>query len=123
MINVQLKSKEFNMTPDIENYIREKLETLENHIDIGEDENILAEVEFERSTHHRKGDVFRVEVNLSYKGRLIRAESTKHDPRIAIDDVRQQLDKRITRSKGRSFDLLKRGGRKLKNLLRKNNNA
>jgi len=109
------------MTPDIKSYVREKLEALENHIDLGGEETALAEVEFQRSTHHKKGEVFRVEVNLSFKGEMFRAESTKHDPRVAIDDVRKELDKRIRRKKGRRENLLKRGGRRLKELLRKNN--
>jgi ribosomal subunit interface protein len=123
MVNISIKSTDFNMTPDIEAYVREKLESLEKHVDLGGEENLLAEVEFQRSKHHKKGDVFRVEVNLSFKGKVIRSESKKHDPRVAIDDVRKQLDKRIRRSKGKRFDLLKRGGRKLKNLLYKNDNA
>lgn len=121
MVNVSIKSTEFNMTPDIEGYAREKFESLEKHIDLNGEEDILAEIEFERSTHHKKGEVFRVEANISFKGQMVRAEATRHDPRVAIDDVRQQLDKRIRRSKGRRFDLIKRGGRKLKNLLRRNN--
>lgn len=123
MVNISIKSTDFNMTPDIESYVREKLGTLEKHIDLHGEENLLAEVEFQRSTHHKKGEVFRVEVNLSFKGKVVRAESTKHDPRVAIDDVRQQLDKRVRRSKGKSFDLLKRGGRKLKSLLRRSHDA
>jgi ribosomal subunit interface protein len=121
MINVNIKSTNFNMTPDIESMIRGKLDLVEKHLEVS-DENPLAEVEIERLTHQKKGEVFRAEVNLSYKGKVIRAENTDFDIRNAIENVRQQVEKRIRRGKGKRFDIFKKGARQLKRLLRRGGN-
>lgn len=118
MININIKTTNFNMTPDIDEMIREKLGLVERFLEIKE-ETPLAEVEIERSAHQKKGEVFRCEVNFSFKGNVIRVEQTDFDIRNAIEKVRRQLEKRIRRSKGKRFDLFKAGGRQLKKLLRR----
>lgn len=118
MININIKTTNFNMTPDIESFTREKISLVERFLEI-RDEIPLAEVEIEKSTHHKKGEVFRAEINFSYKGRVIRVEQTDFDVRNAIEKVRQQLEKRIRRGKKKSFDLFRAGGRQLKRLLRR----
>lgn len=122
MINTNIKSTNFNMTPDIEELIREKINLIDRLLEIQGDEVALAEVEVERSAHHKKGEVFRCEANLSFKGKVIRAEVTNFDIRNAIDGVRQELEKRVRRGKGRQFDLFKKGARQLKRLLRRGGN-
>lgn len=121
MININIKTTNFNMTPDIEEMIKEKIYLVEKFIDSTE-EIPLAEIEVERSAHQKKGEVFRAEINFSYKGNVIRVEHKDFDIRNAIEKVRRQLEKRIRRSKGRRFDLIKAGGRKLKRLIRRKNN-
>lgn len=106
------------MTPDIEELIREKISLVERLIDLPE-ETPIAEVEIARSTHHKKGEVFKAEVNLSFKGKLIRAVVKEYDVRNAIDGVRQELEKRIRRGKGKRMDLFKKGARQLKKILRR----
>jgi ribosomal subunit interface protein len=119
MININIKSKNFNMTPDIEDFIRDKIILVERFLDLQGDEVALAEVEIEKSTRHRKGEVFRAEVNLSFKGKVIRAENTHYDVRNAVEEVRQELEKRIRRGKGKRFDLFKRGARRIKNIFKR----
>lgn len=122
MINISIKSTDFNMTPDINDLIREKISLVERFLELKGDEVALAEVEVQRSTHHKKGEVFRCEVNLSFKGKVIRAETKHFDVRNAIEDLRQQLEKRIRRGKGKRFDVFKKGARRLKSLLKRGNN-
>lgn len=110
------------MTPDINDLIREKISLVERFLELKGDEVALAEVEVQRSTHHKKGEVFRCEVNLSFKGKVIRAETKHFDVRNAIEDLRQQLEKRIRRGKGKRFDVFKKGARRLKSLLKRGNN-
>jgi len=109
------------MTPDIDEMIRDKVGLVERFIDLHGNETALAEVEVERSTHHKKGEVFRIEINLSFKGRVIRVETNNFDARNAIEEARQELEKQIRRSKGKRFDIFKKGARKLKKLMRMGN--
>ena len=119
MININIKSTDFNMTPDIEGLIREKIGLVERFLDLVGDEVALVEVEVQRSKHHKTGEVFRCEANLSFKGRVIRVEDKNFDIRNAIENVRQQLEKRVRRGKGKSFDIFKKGARQLKRLMRR----
>jgi ribosomal subunit interface protein len=111
------------MTPDVEEHIRSKVLLVEKFLQHYQDENILVECEVDRSTHHKKGDVFRVEFNLSVKGKLYRSEVTSSDVRAAADDAKDQLEKQIRRSKTKRFELFEKGARTIKNILRRNNNG
>lgn len=120
-MNINIKSTNFNMTPDIEEYITSKMNAVEKFLSIDETEQVLVEFEVERSTHHKKGDVFRAEANLTIKGTMYRAESDKSDVRAAIDSVKDQIEKQIRRSKTKRFEMFEKGARAIKNMLRKNN--
>ena len=84
------------------------------------DESIFAEVELAKTTeHHKKGDIFMAEVNLTMPGRLIRAVAEKWDLRVAIDAVKDDLQREITMSKEKNISLYRRGARLFKKLLRR----
>lgn len=123
MMNIQIKSTNFIMTPDIEEYITSKVSLVEKFLQINEGENVLVHCEVEQSTHHKKGEVYRVEVNLSVKGKLYRSEETNIDVRSAVDIAKDQLEKQIRRSKTRRFELFEKGARAIKSILRRNNNG
>lgn len=74
----------------------------------------LCEVEFEKVAEHKKGKLYRVEVNLTINGTLHRAEATEETFEVAIDEVKNELDKEIRRSKDKRDSLIKRAGRNLK---------
>lgn len=99
----------------LQTLVEQKLATLEKFI--GEAPT-LCEVEFERVTNSQSGNIFRVEVNLDVNGKFYRAEATMDSFEKAIDEVRDELDKEMRRSRDKEDTLLKRGGRKLKEMLR-----
>lgn len=107
------------MTPDVEEYIRSRMLSVGTFLERREDDEVLVEFEVERSTHHKKGDVFHAESNLTHKGQLFRACSNKFDIRVAIDDVRNQTEKQIRRSRTKRFELVKQGARAIKGMLRR----
>ena len=122
MININIKSTKFNMTPDIKDLIQEKINLVEKFINLKEQEEVFADVEIFRSSHHKKGEIFKCEINLRFKGRVFRVVSKDYDIRIAIEDARSELEKQIRRGKGKRFDVFKKGARKLKELIRRENN-
>ncbi len=121
MINTHIKSTNFNMSPSIEDYITSKVSGLEKFLHVTSDEVILAECEVAKSTHHKKGDVFTAEINLTVKGKLKRSVATSSDVRKAIDSAKDQLEAQILRSKSKRFELYEKGARVIKSILRKNN--
>lgn len=65
-------------------------------------------VEFEKVGAHQQGRIHRVEANLSVNGTLYRAEATEDSFEKAIDEVRNELDKELRRSKDKRTSLVKR---------------
>jgi ribosomal subunit interface protein len=118
-MNIHIKSTNFTMTPDIEGLIRSKMSSVRKFIQLAADDEVLIEFEVERSTHHKKGDIFHAEANVTHKGDLFRARSNKIDIRAAIEEVRDQVERQITRSRTKRFELVKRGARMIKSMLRK----
>ena len=119
-MNIHIKSTNFSMTPGIEGFIRSKMLSIRKFFEpTVDDDEVLVEFEVERSTHHRKGDVFHAEANVTHKGDLFRARSNKFDIRVAVDDVRDQVERQISKSRTRHFELVKRGARMIKKMLRR----
>jgi len=117
-MKIDLKTKNFEITPSIKIYLQQKLDSLDKFLP--NDENIFADVELAQTTkHHHKGDIFRAEVNLTMPGRLIRAVAEKWDLRVAIDAVKDELQREITMNKEKNLSLYCRGARLLKKLLRR----
>lgn len=107
------------MTPDIEEYVRNKMSSVRKFIQSTADDEVLIEFEVERSTHHKKGEVFHAEANVTHKGDLFRSRANKIDIRAAIDEVRDQIERQISRSRTRRFELVRRGARMIKRMLRR----
>ncbi len=117
-MKIDLKTKNFEITPSIKNYLEQRLNSLDKFLP--NDESIFAEVELAKTTeHHKKGDIFMAEVNLTVPGRLIRAVAEKWDLRVAIDVVKDELQREITMNKEKNISLYRRGARLLKKLLRR----
>ena len=116
-MKINLKTKNFGLMPSIKNYLEQKLNSLDKFLP--NDESISADVELGKITnHHQKGDIFRAEVNLKIPGRLVRAVAEEWDLRVAIDAVRDELQKEIKINKEKNLSLYKKGARMLKKLLR-----
>ncbi len=81
------------------------------------DTKIVCDVEFEKIGSHHNGRIFRVEANLTIDGQLHRAEATEESFEKAIDEVRDELDKTLRRTKDKEHTLDKDAGRELKDML------
>jgi ribosomal subunit interface protein len=63
MINIKIRSTNFDLTPAIEDYVSKKILSLQKYLD--ENDNVLCEVELGKTTgHHKTGDIFKAEVNI-----------------------------------------------------------
>jgi len=117
-MKIDLKTKNFEITPSIKTYLQEKLNSLDKFLP--NDESISADVELAKTTkHHQKGDIFMAEVNLTVPGRLIRAVAEKWDLHVAIDAVKDELQREIKVNKEKNISLYRKGARLLKKLLRR----
>lgn len=114
-MEIKIKTTNFSLTPSIGNYLQEKLNALDKFLP--NDESIFADVELAKTTrHHQKGDIFKAEVNLKVSGRLIRAVAEERDLHVAIDAVKDELQRKITINKEKNISLYRKGARLFKRL-------
>ncbi len=114
-MEIIFKSKNFSLTPSIEEYARKKISSLEKFLKNFDQEIIKFEIEVGRTTyHHKSGDIFRAEINLSLGGRLLRVESEQSDLFAAIDEARDDLEQEIKKFKTKRKTVFIRGARSIK---------
>ncbi len=110
---MQIYSKNIDVTEPLKVYLEEKIA----HVHKIAEEIISLRVDLSRDTHHNKGDVFRVEVNLNIPNHFLRVVEKRPDVREAIDEVANKLvrqlrdvkEKRISKRKLRSWLRLGKG--------------
>ena len=113
---IQFKATNTELIGELQDILENKLRSLEKYL--GDETDLKCAVEFEKITSQNSGKIYRVEVNLYVKGKLHRAESTETTFEEAIDEVRNELDKELRRSNKKRDTLMKKGGRKIKEMLR-----
>jgi len=116
-----IKTTNLKLTPAIESYINQKIERDLAKFVSRLDEKGAAElfIEIARTTrHHKRGDVFRAEADLRLPGKVLRAEAEEWDIRVAIDQVKDDLQREIKKYKERQSTKFKKGARKLKEIIK-----
>lgn len=100
-MNIIIKSKDLKLTPAIDEYIILKIGSLDRLLKKMENySEIKTEVEIARTTqHHRHGNVFYAEVNLHLPRKILRAEHSDWNIRVAIDNVKNKLSQEIKKYK------------------------
>ncbi len=118
-MQIIIKGKNMDISQPIHEHTTSKIQNLEKFIFQKPGQTILAEIELGlRSRRHRKGDIYRAEINLTVDGRLHRAVAKKGDLLEAIDATAQDVERQIRRDKGKKDSLMRRGARKAKDILR-----
>lgn len=115
---IRYKATNIPLEGTLQDLVEQKFRTLEKYI--GEETDTKCDVEFEKETgeHHNSGKIHRVEANLSVRGKLYRAVASEENFEKAIDEVRAELDRELAKFNEKRETLLKRGGRKFKEMLR-----
>ena len=107
-MQIIIKTKGISLNQALRIFIEEKIGGLEK---FGK-APIRAEIEIGRTTeHHRKGKVFRAEVQLVFPGEVLRAEAERKDLRLAIVEVEDELQEQIKKYKNKNFSKIKRNQR------------
>jgi len=119
-MKINIKATNIEITPAIQEYVEKKVMSLEKFFRDKSD-TVLASVEIGMTTnHHKSGDIFRAEVNLSDAGSgdQTYAESEKDDLYSAIDEMKDKAERECLSLKNKRHTLIKRGAARLKNMLR-----
>ncbi len=113
---IQFKATNTYLDGAWQDLVEQKFRTLEKYLGKGTDTK--CQVEFEKVAPHQSGNVHRVEANFTVEGKLFRAEATEQSFELAIDEVRKELDSELKKAHQKRDTLFKKGGRKIKEMLR-----
>ncbi|HBB56512.1 TPA: ribosome-associated translation inhibitor RaiA [Patescibacteria group bacterium] len=119
-MNINIKATNIELTPELKNYVEQKVNVLEKHIYHEIDDSVKAWVEVGKiSEHHQKGDVYRAEIQIHIprNAKGARAEATHYDIFAAIDKAQDEIKIEIEKEKNKKVSLARRGGRLFKKLI------
>ena len=90
-----IKATKIELTDAIRDAVAKRLEGLEKKI-VRFGESVRAEAEVSRTTrHHKKGEVFRAEIQISLPGKKVYAEATHEDLYAAIGDAKREAERQV----------------------------
>ena len=121
-MKIIIKTKNIDLTNDLQTYIEKKIGSVKKFIDILKDEKpssgkTLAEVfvEVEKETeHHKKGDIYFVKTRVVLPGKSLIAGSRADDLFKAIIGAKEELKMEIEKYKLKNVDKNRRMQRKSK---------
>ncbi len=102
-MQIRIKASKIELSPNIKEYIQEKMDMLEKYLGSVTATNCDVEIAREQAGQH-SGKVFRAELNLSVPGELLRVEKTEKDIYKAIDKVKDHMARSIRRYKLKKQD-------------------
>ncbi len=112
-MNIILNGSQIEISPAIDAYVTKKLQTLEKFLDA--DSLIQADLG-KISNHHKSGDIFKAEFNVSAHGKFSRVVAEEQDLYMAIDKAQGDLFNMLASKKDKSKTLWKRGAQTIKAL-------
>lgn len=116
LTNITFKHTNSGTDGSIHDFVTQKLASLAKYV--GDETDVRTEVEFEKIASHNSGAICRIEVNIWVGGTLYRAENTQETFEAAVDVVRDELDQEMRKAHKKRHSLLRRGGRKIKEMMR-----
>lgn len=115
-MKIVIKTKNIKLTPSFKIYIEEKINSLEKFLKIFQSEKyynhffskgkprVEAWLEIGReSLHHQKGKVFWAECQMRFPGRSIRATARAEDLKIAINEIKDELQRELKQYKEKTI--------------------
>lgn len=115
--HITIQATRLELTEELKDRLENKLIALEKFIP--EEANCVCDVELEKTTRGQQtGNIYRAEINFMMNGTLFRAESTDATIENAMDGAKNDLKRELRRARGKEKSILRRGGQKLKDMLR-----
>lgn len=110
-MTVQIKATNIELTEAIKEYVNQKIDMLQKFVS---SENargaVRVHMEVERTTdHHKKGNIFRAELQMQVNGVLLRVEKSTDDLYKAIDKVKDEMARQLSRRKDKVISGRKNG--------------
>lgn len=115
-MNINIKAINMELTDAIRGYVETKVKTLERFL---KRDDVFVQVEVGKITnHHKNGDVFKAEIEVTSAGHRFFALFEGSDLYNAIDEAKEEIVREITDSKDKKKTLFKRGALSIKKMLK-----
>ena len=112
-----IKATNMELTGAITDYVNKKIESINKFVSFGEE--IIVYVEVGKTTkHHKQGDYFKAEFDVTINGEKFFTDSEKSDLYKAIDDDKDEVIKKIKNKKNKKETLYKRGATSIKKMMK-----
>jgi len=116
-MKINIKATNTTLTPAISDYIEKKMGMLDKFF-VGS-EDALINIEVGKTTrHHKSGEIFKAEIHINSRGEDYYAVAEMDDLYAAIDGVKDLIQHELTSKRKRAARLFRKGGAKIKNLLK-----
>ncbi len=115
-MSINIKATNIELTSAIEDYVNKMMDNVTKFLNEG-DYTIHVEVG-KTTNHHKNGEVYKAEFNVLSSGKKFFAEAVGEDLYTTIDEVRDEVVRKMTHSKDRGQTLFKRGASSVKKLLK-----
>jgi len=120
-MKIVIKATNLELNQELRDYIEEKIGGLEKFAKVFQSENyyngffskgkprVEVWVEIGKTTrHHQKGDIFRAEAQMRFPGKSLRAESKRDDLKLAITEIKDELQRELKQYKEKAETAAKR---------------
>lgn len=95
---IQIYSPNLKLTKQVKDHIRRELKNLEKFYDGQVASKIKVEIG-KTTLHHKKGKIYRAEINLPAFGRMLRAEEEAKNIHTAINIIKEEMERQIKKFK------------------------
>lgn len=102
-MHINIKSTKIELTPNIKDYVQEKVDMLEKYLGSVKPTNCDFELALDGASRNN-GDIYRAELNLEVPGELLRVEKVEDDIFKAIDKVKDHMARSIKKYKEKKID-------------------
>lgn len=110
MISI-LKTTNVERTPALLKRIDNVCTKIEQFAGTHDPDSLIVTIEVGRITrHHRKGIVYRAEINVTLGGTYLRAKAAGGDTITALDEARDEIERRLLKEKRRAVSIKHREG-------------
>ena len=121
-MKINFQAKNIEITEAIHDYVEKKVTNLGKLLtEIEErDGEVIVLFSVSKTTHHHKGgEVFHADCSINIKGKKFYSSVNKQDLYEAIDEVKEDLFREITKNKDRKQTLFKRGAISVKKMMKR----
>ena len=119
-MDIRIKATDYQMTPDVENYLTQRVESLKKLL-VGFEDIARIEVEIGRDAGRPRhgANIWFAEVHFIVPGHeRIYARNNSESVNGAIDDVKEEAERQLRRSRKLHIRFYRESGRLLKRLMR-----